>query len=316
MIRVTMTNRVRRQGARSRRLDPGNGTGSSSHKCNIRAISFRNETKVTPRRWGTAWEDADVLIDGDFDRDGAVCLRGLVGPELLGLAEEAVEAVLADPSPLALRASEPGDGAFVEDFCNWRRIPALEAFIRACPGSAVAADLLGARDLRLYHDHVLVKEAGTTQRTPWHQDQPYYNVDGRQGVSMWLPLDRVSGEATLQVVAGSHTGPWYLPRTFLDEQAKWFPEGELEELPDIDGDRAAHTILAWDLEPGDAVFFHFAAVHGTGGTGARRRVLSIRYIGDDMRHAPRPWPTSPPFEGLADELPAGAPLRGPWFPSL
>jgi len=44
--------------------------------------------------------------------------------------------------------------------------------------------------------------------------------------------------------------------------------------------------------------------------------LSVRFLGDDIVHAPRPWPTSPPFPGLADELPAGAPMDHPLFPVL
>jgi len=48
----------------------------------------------------------------------------------------------------------------------------------------------------------------------------------------------------------------------------------------------------------------------------RRRVLSVRFLGDDVRHAPRPWTTSPPFPGLAEELPAGAPMDHPLFPVL
>jgi ectoine hydroxylase-related dioxygenase (phytanoyl-CoA dioxygenase family) len=256
-----------------------------------------------------------MWIEGDFERDGAVCVRELVGPESLAQAEAAIDAVVADPSPLALRASADDDGAFFEDFCNWDRIPALEAFIRGCAGSRVAADLLATRELRLYHDHVLVKEAATVQRTPWHQDQPYYNVDGRQGVSMWLPVDPVPRESSLEIVAGSHLGPWYVPRTFLHHEAKWFPAGTLEEFPDHDGEPSGR-VLSWQLEPGDAVFFHFSAVHGAAGSVRRRRVLSVRYLGDDMRHAPRPWRTSPPFEGLEDELAAGAPMRGPRFPSL
>ena len=122
-----------------------------------------------------------MILEGDFRRDGAVCARGLVDRALLDDAAAAIEAVLADPSPLAIRASADGDGAFVEDFCNWSRVPVLESFIRRCEGSRVAAGLLGSRDIRLYHDHILVKEAGTTQRTPWHLDQPYYNVDGHHG---------------------------------------------------------------------------------------------------------------------------------------
>ncbi len=261
---------------------------------------------------------AGCRIEGDFARDGAVCVRGAFTPEEVALATEAVDANLADLSPLAKRASADDDGAFVEDFCSWQRIPALERFVRTSAGAAIAGHLLGASTIRLYHDHVLVKEPGTRQRTPWHQDLPYYNVDGRSNVSMWMPVDAVPRSSTLEFVAGTHRGPWFLPRTFLDGIAKWFPEGELAELPDYDGGGADHRILGWALEPGDAVFFHMLTVHAAAGVEGpgRRRVMAVRYLGDDMVHAPRPWVTSPPFPGLAEELPAGAPLDHPLFPVL
>ncbi len=64
--------------------------------------------------------------------------------------------------------------------------------------------------LRFYHDHVLVKEAVSAQRTPWHQDQPYYNVDGH-GVSAWIAVDPVPEGGSLELLAGSHCGPWLMP---------------------------------------------------------------------------------------------------------
>jgi hypothetical protein len=48
----------------------------------------------------------------------------------------------------------------------------------------------------------------------------------------------------------------------------------------------------------------------------RRWVLSLRFLGDDIVHAPRPWRTSPPFPRLAAELPAGASMNHPLFPVL
>jgi ectoine hydroxylase-related dioxygenase (phytanoyl-CoA dioxygenase family) len=254
-------------------------------------------------------------IEGDFAADGAVCVRNAFTPGEVALAAEAIEAVLADLSTTAKRASADDDGAFVEDFCRWADVPAIEQLARTSAAADIAAELTGAGTVRLYHDHVLVKEAGTRQRTPWHQDLPYYNVDGRQLVSMWMPVDPVPRESSLELVAGSHLGPWYLPRTFLDGQARWFPEGSLADLPD---EPAADRVLAWDLEPGDAVFFHMLSLHaapGFPGPG-RRRVLSLRFLGDDAVHAPRAWDTSPPFPGLADELPAGAPMDHPLFPVL
>lgn len=265
----------------------------------------------------------ELRIEGDFWRDGAVVVRGALDAELVELAREAIEANLGALSPLAKRASRIDDGAFVEDFCNWSRIPAIERFIRASPAAAIAGALMGAARVRLYHDHVLVKEPGTRQRTPWHQDLPYYNVDGHLNVSMWIPVDPVSRASTLEFVAASHRdgdrpGPWYMPRTFLDGQAKWFPDGSLAELPDIDGRPDDFRILGWELEPGDIVCFHMLTLHAAGGVDGphRRRVLSLRFLGDDMVHAPREWATSPPFPGLEDELPAGVPLDHPLFPVL
>jgi ectoine hydroxylase-related dioxygenase (phytanoyl-CoA dioxygenase family) len=259
----------------------------------------------------------DATLIDDFRRDGAVCVRGAFSPDEVALLARGIDRNLDEPSDRALVASRPDDpGRFFEDFCNWQRIGEYEAFVRESPAAQIAGELMESHEVRLFHDHVLVKEPATRQPTPWHQDQPYYNVDGRQVCSLWMPCDPVDRESTVEFVAGSHLGPWLMPRTFMDDEAKWFPEGTLEELPDIEGDRAAFEILAWELEPGDAVYFHMLTLHAAGGASRRRRAFSVRFLGDDATHAPRPWKTSPDFPGLADELPAGAPMEHPLFPVL
>jgi hypothetical protein len=55
-------------------------------------------------------------------------------------------------------------------------------------------------------------------------------------------------------------------------------------------------------------------LHAAGGATRRRRALSLRFLGDDVTHAPRRWKTSPDFPGLADELSAGAPMEHALFP--
>ena len=199
-------------------------------------------------------------------------MRGAFSPEEIALVERGIERNLAEPSPRAIVASRPDDpGRFVEDFCNWQEIPEYEEFIRGSNAAAIAGELMGSDQVRLYHDHLLVKEPGTAQRTPWHQDQPYYNVEGAQTCSMWLPVDPVDRASTLEFVAGSHLGPWLMPRTFMDSEAKWFPEGSLEELPDIDAEPARFRIVGWALEPGDAVFFHMLDAARRGGRRAEAR---------------------------------------------
>lgn len=254
-----------------------------------------------------------------YARDGVVCLRGVLRPAEVDRLRAGIDANLAAPSPRAKVASRPDDpGLFIEDFCTWQDNPAYRDVIEQSALAAVAARLTGSSVIRLYHDHMLTKEAGTRQRTPWHQDQPYYNVEGSQNVSFWIPVDPVSRPATLEFVAGSHKGPWLMPRTFMTHEAKWFPEGSLADLPDIEADRSAFDILGWPLEPGDAVAFNMLTLHASAGVepGRRRRVFSVRMLGDDMRHAPRRWKTSPDFPGLAEQLPAGAPMDHPLFPVL
>jgi len=58
------------------------------------------------------------------------------------------------------------------------------------------------------------------------------------------------------------------------------------------------------------------ALHAAPGVDARRRVFSLRFLGDDIRHAPRRWATSPQFPGLGEQLAAGAPMDHPAFPLL
>ena len=261
---------------------------------------------------------ATATIDA-FRRDGAVVLRAAIPAAGLDTLRAGIEQNLAALSPRAKVASSPDDpGRFVEDFCNWQENAHYRRFICDSNLAAVAGSLMRSETARLYHDHMLTKEAGTRQRTPWHQDQPYYNIDGAQNVSFWIPVDPVSRESTLEFVAGSHLGPWLMPRSFMDQQARWFPEGSLADLPDVEADRAAHRILGWALQPGDAVAFHMLTLHAAAGTTqhGRRRVFSVRFTGDDVRHAPRHWRTSPEFPGLAAQLPAGAPLDHPLFPVL
>jgi len=254
-----------------------------------------------------------------FRVNGAVVVRGLFTPDEVATVERGIERNLAEPSPLFLVASRDDDpGRFVEDFCSWQRIPEFEDIAFISRAADAAAALMQSSTVRLFHDHVLVKEPGTAQETPWHQDQPYYNVDGFQNCSMWMPVDPVPAESTLEFLAGSHLGGWLMPRTFLDDEAKWFPEGTLAELPDIEGDRTRFDLRAWALERGDCVFFHMLTLHHSYGVPGRnrRRAFSLRFLGDDMTYAPRQWVCSPDFSGHDLGLAAGDPMRGDLFPVL
>lgn len=241
-----------------------------------------------------------------YRRDGAIALRGVLTAGEVEALRRGVERNLAEPSEIAIR-----EGSFFEDFCSWERIPEFNEVIASSRLAAIARDLMGSESVRLFHDHVLVKEAGSTEPTPWHQDQPYYCVDGTQNVSFWIPLDPVSPENTLQFARGSHaSGTWYMPRSFVKKTPMVFDVGALEEVPEID----ESDVIGWALEPGDVVAFHMLTLHRAAGSATRRRAFSLRLLGDDITYAPRPHRTSPPFAGL--ELEAGGPMDHPLFPRL
>ena len=135
---------------------------------------------------------------------------------------------------------------------------------------------------------------------------------------MWFPVDPVARESTLEFVAGSHLGPWYMPRTFLDGQAKWFPDGTLAELPTIDerprsvpGDRLGARAGRRRVLPHAHAARRRRGRRGrppAGAVGAlpRRRHGARAATVDHVAAVPR----------LDDELAAGAPMDHPLFPVL
>ena len=62
--------------------------------------------------------------------------------------------------------------------------------------------------VNLFHEHVLIKEKGS-KRTPWHQDQGYYCVQGRDNVSIWIPLDKIDINSSMEFILGHINGIKY-----------------------------------------------------------------------------------------------------------
>lgn len=249
-------------------------------------------------------------------RDGVVCLRGVFG-DWVETLRAGVQRNRESPGPyFAENVRGAGGGSFWDDYCNWTRIPEFRRFLFESDAARVAASVMNSRSAQLFHDHVLVKEPGTAKATPWHQDAPYYFVEGTQTVSFWLPLDPVGEAQTLRLVAGSHAWPRLVrPVKWLDDSDFYGrDEDPYMDLPPIDDMPGDYPVRAWSMEPGDAILFHFRTLHGAAGNElpARRRAFSVRWVGDDARYVERSGRTSPPFPGHG--MTAGQRLRNDWFP--
>jgi ectoine hydroxylase-related dioxygenase (phytanoyl-CoA dioxygenase family) len=249
-----------------------------------------------------------------FQADGVVLIKGLFADHVDTL-RNGIARNMDAPGPYAAENLKEGEaGRFFDDYCNWTRIPEFRQVIENSPAAEVAADLMTSNRVQVFHDHVLVKEPGTSKPTPWHQDGPYYFVDGVQNVSFWSPMDPVT-DASLRCVAGSHAWPKpILPKRWLADTS-FFPN-EDDYMPVPDPDAEGMDIKEWAMEPGDAVAFSYAILHGARGNTSdiRRRAFSLRLIGDDARYVERPGPTSPPFPG--HDMKPGQPLREDWFPVI
>ena len=248
-----------------------------------------------------------------FDRDGVVLLPGLLANSVGELAG-AVAENMAAPSRFE-RTYRPADGTapFFQDYCNWQRIPGYRNAVLHSEMGEAAARLMRSKTARFFHEHVLVKEPGNSMPTPWHQDQPYYLVQGAQSVSFWVPLDPVPQEIALEYVAGSHKwGKDFRPERF--DGTSLYAGDDSERAPDMATRKSEFEIRTWAMQPGDAVAFNFRTLHGAPAntTTNRRRAVSFRWVGDDAYFVKRNGKTSPPFPDL--EFEDGAPFQGAEFP--
>ncbi|MDA0702280.1 MAG: phytanoyl-CoA dioxygenase family protein [Proteobacteria bacterium] len=254
-----------------------------------------------------------------YEKDGVVCLRGAFDPAWIARAAEGVEADIAEPGPLhTIQVTEGEAGFFLTDFCMAQRIEAFRDFVLDSPAGEIAATLMGSAKANFFYDAIWIKEQGTPKRTRWHQDQPYYAVDGRQFCAIWTPLDPVPKETCLELIRGSHHwGRWFQPELTRDSRDLYPENDAFERMPDIEGARSDYDIVAWDMEPGDCIVFQAMVVHGApGNTSAtlRRRALSTFWLGDDATYAERPGRVRPDFIGHG--LKPGDPMDSGYFPRV
>ncbi len=240
----------------------------------------------------------DQTIRG-FQESGVAVIRRAFDNHWMNVLARGLEKNIAEPGRYRREYTPEGKpGHFFGDYCNWSRIAEYEDFARNSPVADLAGALMGSSKVNLFHEHVVVKEPGTQDRTPWHHDQPYYCVSGDDNVSIWIPLDPVPKERGVEFIQGSHKwGRWFIPTKFTGTDYKREDEG-FETIPDIEANRENYDIVSFGLEPGDCVGFHFRTIHGAPGNASgdtRRRAVSFRWTGDDARFVIRDGEMSPPF---------------------
>ena len=245
--------------------------------------------------------------------------RSQTGLQAISAGQHNISAIMdyvkISGKPLLLDKTENAKGSFLLDTGIAARLREFRQFSLNGAAPEIAAALLDSDKINFFGDQIFVKEPGTRERTAFHQDATYFEIEGEKCCVLWIPVDPVTLESgTILYVRGSHRdGKLYQLNVFIAQTPLPGAKGQL--LPDIEGHMEDYDIIHFDVEPGDIIVHHYRTIHGAGGNHSRyqvRRAASLRYCGDDIRFQTRPW--APRQLHHTTRLNDGDPLSGPDFP--
>ena len=253
----------------------------------------------------------------DYNKNGVIVLRNIISKRWINILKKGVKKNFENPSKYkCVYEKRNKRDIFYDDYCNWNKILEYKQFIFQSNISKIAKILMQSNKVNLFHEHVLIKEIGSKKRTPWHQDQSYYCVNGKDNCSFWIPLDEVNKKSAPEFVVGSNKwNKQFLPTKFFGHSYD-HKDDEFESIPNIEDNRKKFSIKSWKINIGDAVVFNFSTVHGAPENKSknRRRAFSVRFTGDDATYIKRKGEMSPPFPNI--KLKEGQALDSKTFPIL
>jgi ectoine hydroxylase-related dioxygenase (phytanoyl-CoA dioxygenase family) len=215
-----------------------------------------------------------------YARDGFVRLPGAFDAATLARFSPALTAKVEELNTLHLPMEERTtyEKAFVQVMNLWTRSETARRFVFGRRLARIAAELMGVRGVRLYHDQALYKEAGGGH-TPWHADQYYWPLATDRCCTAWVPLQETPLEmGPLAFAAGSHRLEVGRDLPISDEsEAGMARTLEKAGLPMVEeafalGEVSFHS--GWT--------FHRAGPNGTSRT---REVMTVIYMDAEMRLA-------------------------------
>jgi hypothetical protein len=189
-----------------------------------------------------------------YRRDGHLLLRGVAAESEIAAFRPAVNKVVD-----TVRASHQASAkSFMQVMNVWMKNPDAMPFILAKRFAKIAATLLDAPFVRLYHDKATFKDPNDLA-TPWHQDE------------FWFPLDNES-MGTMTFASGSH-------KNWKEEIQPIDPANEAV-FEETCAARGCEMVTYKNFKAGDASFHAGRAFHkaGTNKSSITREVMSIIYM--------------------------------------
>ena len=231
-----------------------------------------------------------------YQNDGVVLLTGMFDADWITLLDKGLTENCSRPTDRSRvwDRDEAGRTMFW-DSQAWQDNSYYRSFIYDSPAAEIAGRLMDARQVNFYFDAVFVRSAGSQFETPWHQDEPYWSVEGYNTCTIWMPLVPVKRENALAFVPGSHREDSVFNQyNFGDlnpdgktgvDQVDFAPIAQTE-FPDIAADPDAFGVVSWDMQPGDCVVFNSRIMHGGSGRlddDRDLRVFTTKWLGDDVK---------------------------------
>jgi ectoine hydroxylase-related dioxygenase (phytanoyl-CoA dioxygenase family) len=207
--------------------------------------------------------------------------------------------------PSHLQYNPKYEKVFTQVVNLWKDYEEIRPFVHSRKLAEIARRLVGARSIRLWHDHALIKPARDGAETKWHQDFPYWPMNEPGALSCWIALDDVTQEnGCLSFIPGSHLKGRLDPVSLTNRQSIFRQAGMTKK--DI-------RPVPMEMKAGSCTFHDGNTFHYAGGntTAKPRRALAIIY-----------FPSGTTYNGgehlVTDGLglAVGAPLKGPSFPVL
>lgn len=230
-----------------------------------------------------------------YHQDGVVLLRDMFDSDWIDLLKQGLITNCGNPTSRSRVWDRDAEGrTMFYDSQAWQDIDQYRQFIFDSPAAFIAAQLMGSAQINFYFDAVFVRSPGSQFATPWHQDEPYWSVDGYDICTIWMPLVSVKRENALAYVPGSHRlDSVFYQYNFGDlnpdgktdvDQVDFSTVSELE-FPDINSDPEKFGVVSWDMQPGDCVAFNSRTMHGGSGKlegDNELRVFTSKWLGDDV----------------------------------
>jgi ectoine hydroxylase-related dioxygenase (phytanoyl-CoA dioxygenase family) len=166
--------------------------------------------------------------------------------------------------------------AFLQVMNIWTKSDVVKEFSFSKRLARIAAELLGVKGVRMYHDQALYKEAGGGI-TPWHADQYYWPLSNGNTCTVWVPLQATPLEmGPLAFSARSHRFQAGRDLEISDESEKRINKALLEEKLSIEES-------AFDL--GEVSYHYGWTFHraGVNQTDRARAVMTVIYMEDGIR---------------------------------